>query len=418
MTDEVKKEAPPSSPAQRADYEMNTIQNDSSRVMMIATIIILIVAIIGGVIAVTPKVRQGAAQQEKIALLEQELAEAQAEREKAAAADANLSGINEKMQLLADQAKQLQNNIVSGDMQVRLNELEGKFNQVVQQSQSLGLSSMIAKVQSLQQTQEGKTLIDNLVKYLANTPEGQDIGQNFETLRMSDPNVAQIAEGVAPEDMKAAAMLIAMTQVRNSLQRNNESFEEDLILLKKAVPAEDANLLAAIDRLAPQAKYGVLTPQGLSQELRGMTGDIVAASVSGQDVSIREKAKTRLANVFMVEKNGQQISGNETQIAVAAAQRELDKGNVQGAVQILETLNGPAAATTQPLLEKAQATLMAGNLQQTISQSVVQNIKAAIGGIANPLPAGIVNPNGITNQIKNMMPGQAPAYIPPATPVQ
>lgn len=416
MTDEVKKEAPPSPP--RADYEMNLKHNDSSRVMMIATIVILVVAIIGGVIAITPKVRQGAAQQEKIALLEQELAAAQAEREKAAASEAQLSGINEKMQLLADQAKQLQNNIVSGDMQVRLNELEGKFNQVVQQSHSLGLSGMIAKVQSLQQTQEGKALVDNLVKYLANTPEGQDIGQNFETLRMSDPNVAQIAEGVAPEDMKAAAMLIAMTQVRNSLQRNNDSFEEDLVLLKKTVPAEDANLLAAIDRLAPQAKYGVLTPQGLSQELRGMTGEIVAASVSGQDVSIREKAKARLANVFMVEKNGQQVSGNETQIAIAAAQKELDKGNVQGAVQILEQLNGPAAIKTQPLLEKAQATLMAGNLQQTISQSVVQNIKAAIGGIVNPLPAGVVNPNGITSQIKNMMPGQAPAYIPPAAPVQ
>lgn len=416
MTDEVKKEATANA-ARPADYEMNLIHNDSSRVMLIATIVILIVALVGGVIAITPKVRKGAEQEEKIALLQQELAAVQAEREKAQAAETQLSGINEKMQMLAEQAKQFQNSLSTGEMQTRLNDLEGKFNQVVQQSHSLGLSGMVAKIQSIQQTPEGKTLVDNLVAHLANTPPGQDVGQNFETLRMSDPSVAQITEGVAPEDMKAAAMLIAMAQVRNSLQRNNDSFEEDLLLLKKTVPAEDVTLLAAIDRLAPQAKYGVLTSQGLSQELRGMTGDIVAASVSGQDVSIREKAKTRLANIFMVEKNGQQISGNETQIAIAAAQKELDKGNVQEAVRILETLNGPAAAQTQPFLEKAQATLMAGNLQTTISQSVVQNIKAAVSGLTNPLPTGVVNPNGFTNQIRNLMPAQqaAPVYSAPST---
>ena len=68
MTDEPKlTEIPTLNP--RPDYEMNVKQDDSSKVMLIATIVILIVAIIGGIIAVTPKVRENAAQKEQITKL-------------------------------------------------------------------------------------------------------------------------------------------------------------------------------------------------------------------------------------------------------------------------------------------------------------------------------------------------------------
>lgn len=411
MTDEAKKPEKSSPiPALNPgpDYEMNPNGQDSSRVMLIGVVVILVVAAIGAVIAITPEVKNIGAQKEKIATLEAELAAMKEKEQEPSQVETQLSDVQQKMNVLAEQAKQFQSGLANGDMKNKLAELEGKFNQVVQQSNAMGLTGMLAKIQSLQQTPEGSKIIEGIISALAATPSDGDVAQNFQNLRASDPGVAQITEGVAPEDMKAAAMLMAMSQMRHSLLRSNDSFDEDLALLKKTLPADDTALAAAIDRLAPQAKFGVLTPLGLSQEFRGLTGEIVSASLSGQDVSIQEKAKARMANVFQVEKNGQRVSGTETQIAVAAAQKELDAGNVQGAVNILNTLQGPAAQQTQPFLEKAQATLMAGNLQTMISQSVVQNVKAAVRTLSNGgMPSGIVNPYGvpaITDKIKALVP--------------
>lgn len=419
MTDEAKKtENPTPIPtlAPGPDYEMNTISPDSSKVMTIAMIVILAVAVIGGVIAITPKVKDLAGQKEKIADLEAELAATKASQRDTAPSQNELTAVEAKMGELTEQAKQLQATIASGDVQGKLTQLEGKFNQVVQQSHALGLSGMLAKVQALQQSPEGAQLVSGIVGSLAETPANKDVGQNFENLRASDPNVAALTEGVAPEDMKAAAMLIAMAQMRSSLQRSNDSFDEDLALLKRTLPSDDPALAAAIDRLAPQAKYGVLTPDGLSKEFRGLSGDIVSASLSGSDISVTDKAKARLADVFLVEKNGQRVSGTESQIAIAAAQKQLDAGNVQGAVDILKTLDGPAAEKTQPFLEKAQATLMAGDLQGVLSQSVVQNVKAGISSMVHGSAPGIVNPYGVpalTNKIKAYIPGQ-PTILTPA----
>lgn len=402
------------------DYEMNVNPDDSSKVMLIATIVILVVAIAGAVIAIAPKVKNNAAQKEKIQQLEAQLAavkrrEAQAQ----AARQAQPSGVEQQLSAVQSKMAELQSSLVNGDMQTKINDLQTKFSQMAQQSQTIGLVGMMAKIQNLQQTPEGAAMISSLVGSLAASPN--DAGEQLEALRSVDPNVAQVTEGVRPEDMKAAAMLIALTQLRHSLQRSNDSFDQDLALLKKTLPEDSVELRAAIDRLAPQAKYGVLTNEGLSQELRGLTGDIVSAGLSGQDVSIQDKAKARIANLVTVEKNGVRISGTQEQIAIAAAQKQLDAGNVQGAVDILQTIKGPAADKTQPFLEQAQATLLAGNVQNNIAQTIVQTIKGSLAGVMNGgMPTGVVNPglSSITNQIQAISPVPLPSAPPAVAPVR
>lgn len=396
------------------DFEMNVTQDDSSKVMLIATIVILVVAMIGAVIAIAPKVKEGAVQKQKIQNLEAQLAEVKREK----IADPQPSQIEAQLSAVQNKMAELQSTLVTGDMQTKINELESKFSQMAQQSQAIGLVKLLAKVQNMQQTPDGAALISSLVGTLASSPN--DAGEQLEALRAIDPNVAQVTEGVAPEDMKAAAMLIALTQLRQSLQRSNDSFDVDLALLKKTLPEDSVELRAAIDRLAPQAKYGVLNSAGLSQELRGLTGDIVAAGLSGQDVSIQDKAKARVADILTVEKNGVRVNGTQEQIAIAAAQKQLDAGNVQGAVDILQTIKGPAADKTQPFLEQAQATLLAGNLQNNIAQTIVQTIKSSVAGMGNNMPVGVVNPglSAITNQIQAISPVPLPQAPPVLAPVQ
>ena len=228
-----------------------------------------------------------------------------------------------------------------------------------------------------------------------------DLAATFSNLRDSDPRVAETFKDVAPEDMKAAVMLLGMSQLRDSLARDNTSFEQDLQLLKTTLAKDNPELLASIDRLAPKAKSGVLTPTGLSNELRGLTGDIVSASLSGQDVSITDKAVARLGTMITVEKNGQQISGTSTQIVIAQAQKKLDAGDVAGAVALLQQIQGPAAAKTQPLIDQAQATMLASHVQHLLGQNLVQTLKNMTHKSA-PYTVGNDGVNQILDTVKSV----------------
>lgn len=71
-----------------------------------------------------------------------------------------------------------------------------------------------------------------------------------------------------------------------------------------------------------------------------MAGDIVVASLKGEDVSIQEKAQARLNEIMQVEKDGELVTGTDTQATVARAQKMLDEGNIEGAIAELQGLEG------------------------------------------------------------------------------
>lgn len=374
--------------------------------------LILAAGVVGVILAMAPKVDSVSAQQIKIRELEQKMAEMEAAQKTQKAnppeessllpsdMSAKLSAIESKVGELSNQAKSyatLAADLKNGSMTARLSQVESHVNALLQQANAQGLQSMLQKVDMLQQSARGNTELRSVLSSLVTAAQGaspDDLAATFSNLRDSDPRVAETFKDVAPEDMKAAVMLLGMSQLRDSLARDNTSFEQDLQLLKTTMAKDNPELLAAIDRLAPKAKSGVLTPTGLSKELRGLTGDIVSASLSGQDVSISDKAVARLGTMITVEKNGQQISGTHTQIVIAQAQKKLDAGDVAGAVALLQQIQGPAAAKTQPLIDQAQATMLASQVQHLLGQNLVQTLKNMTHKSA-PYTVG----NGGANQI-------------------
>jgi hypothetical protein len=95
---------------------------------------------------------------------------------------------------------------------------------------------------------------------------------------------------------------------------------------------------------------------------------------------------------------------------------------VAGAIKTLETLDGSAGAKTKPLLEQAQATLAASELQGLLGQNMVGQLQNTIRQMS---AGGTVNTQGlqsIITQVQNMIPnqglitnaaGQAQIYVPP-----
>lgn len=205
----------------------------------------------------------------------------------------------------------------------------------------------------------------------------------LEAARSQSTALNQTFEGVPQNDLKAAALLLGLTQFRSSLGRDNEAFADDLQVLSGLIGDENPELSASLEKLAPYSEQGVLTPAGLLEEFKTMTGDAVVASLKGEDVSLTERAKARMNDMFQVEKNGQLVSGTDTQARMKAAEKLLNEGNLEGAIAEVEALEGPAAEAAAPWLSKAQATVMAQQASSMI-ETLTSGLSGAAAGMGLP----------------------------------
>lgn len=253
-------------------------------------------------------------------------------------------------------------------LSVRLQDLEG-------QVRSLGggkaLNAFLSRINALSAMQGGEIQLDAMIGQLAyalRNPDSASLGIDALLARARDSSalLSQTFVGVADEDLKAAALLLTMTQVRSALARDDTPFAEDLSLLKSLLGSQDPTLAAAIDRLAPQAETGVLTPQGLLRELQTLTGDVVEASLRGEDVNLSERATAQFHDIMQIERNGVPVTGTPVQGALLNAQTRLEAGDVTGAQSVLSQIDGPAAEVLAPLLRKMEATSSAQDLEHLL----------------------------------------------------
>lgn len=403
-----------------ADIHSDLQQPSHKGAFITAGVIIFAAAALGAVFAVTPEVRKLTAQEQRLKDLESEVARLHEQQQAAMPSnlEKQLESLKNKVGSLSEQAKYYGsaiNDLKTGTMVERVSKLEGHVNHLLGQANAFGLQNMLSKVETMQSSGGGSADLDMIMSSLigvgetASAESPEQMTSTFDKLRQSDPKVAATFKDIAPEDMRAAVMLMGMAQLRSSLSRNNDSFDQDLKILKMTAAKDDPVLQAAIERLAPKAKSGILTPDGLSKQLRGLTGDIVAASLTGEDVSVEDKALARLGQMIKVEKGGKQISGTDTQQRIADAQKMLDAGDVEGAVSVLNGLQGPAAEKAKPFLDEAQATMMGGQLQQLLGQNILGSLKGLVqngGGAAYTTGGG-----GLVGTIKNIIPQ---GFKPPA----
>lgn len=328
---------------------------------------------------------------------------------------------------ISEQAQTIGTTLTSPDAGTFGERLTKVEEQVLLLTGSAELGDMIARVRTLEETVAGQSQLSGAMAELTGIVDSLDgkVGSLEQRLADVQANNADGALGqtlgdVSGNDLKAAAMLLAFSQLRDSLNRQ-APFEEDLALLQKMVGEDNPELQDALLRLAPRANGGVLTPDGLSGEFKGLAGDIVVASLKGEDVSIMDKAKARLGQVLQVEKDGEMVTGTTTQAKVARAQALLDKGDVQGAITELQSLEGEAAQTAQPFVQEAQMTLLAQQVQGMMQNMILSKIGglpagAMVPAAAAPVPApsatpgvppqGHIDLNAIKDSVTHALPGQ------------
>lgn len=316
--------------------------------------------------------------------------------------------IGEDVKKVAAQAEGISKAVLAADagsLSDRLSVLEAKLNDV---EGGQAVKDLTARIRGLEVTVAGQEQLGASVAELTKIVDAIDGQVNMLDDKMSEvqtqrPNspLGETLEGVSGNDMKAAALLIAFSQLRDSLNRN-VPFEDDVVLLQKLVGDEDPELQAALQRLTPQAeKGGVLTPQGLSKEFRGYAGDIVFSSLKGEEVSAADKAKARITQVLNVKKDGELLGGTPTQKTVARAQEQLDANDIQGAIATLQTLDGPAKAQAAPFIQQAEAALLADQIQNMLRQMIVANVGSNMNTATGSAGTGL---KAVTDKVQAVLP--------------
>jgi hypothetical protein len=267
----------------------------------------------------------------------------------------------------------------------RLNVLE----QQLKAGGAAPLAGMAQNLQNMVQTPQGQmdwqaamTELRGLVTGLQGRTDGLE--QALSAARVDQDALGRTLSDVSARDVQAAAMLMALTQLRDTTSRETP-FADDLALLREVAQNSDPALLASIDALAPYAASGVLSPSGLKRELLASASDIIAAKARGENVSIKDRIIARFQSLFSIKKDGMPVMAGGERAVIEQAASQLDTGNVAGAIDILKQIEGANGVATQGWQNKAQATLLVQQLDQKLVGSLIQKIKNGLSGTAAPI---------------------------------
>lgn len=254
------------------------------------------------------------------------------------------------------------------------------------ESQYSSLSGLMNRIDSMTGQGEKQT-VDESVNNLRNVIQHMqgDVARLDDAVadaRNKNAELARLLQDVSRQDLGAAAMLLALGQFRESVG-SGRPFKEDLQIIRDLV-GNSPELRAAIDRMAPYAESGVLTPDALQSEFGDLATDIIAAGLTGEDLSLGDLATQRLSSMVTVTKDGKRILTPNHPITntVNTAHEQILKGDVRGAVQTLQKLEGPAGRAAEKWVQKARAMLLAEDANMKISQDILQRLSSGTSGRA------------------------------------
>ena len=314
------------------------------------------------------------------------------------------SVINQTVASLQQKVNELSN--AGPAIATRLTALEQQFRNMG----TPGMASVAGSVAAMASTPEGQQTIQTAVDDLRGMVTGmQGRMDGFDSAlaqaKTENDALGRTLSDVSGRDLGAAAMLLTLTSIRTSVDRQTP-FADDLALLKTLAGTTDPELGASIDKMAPYAEDGVLSPQALKRELQGSANDIITAKLKGEDVSMKDKVLGRLKGLFSIKKDGQEVGGSEERALIDQASAQLDAGDVKGAMATLDQLEGPAAQEVAPWQQAAAGTVAAPDLQAQLIQSIMTKIHTAMTTMASGVggsATGVVNAGPI-----NMAPQQPP----------
>ncbi len=178
--------------------------------------------------------------------------------------------------------------------------------------------------------------------------------ETSDTVARLSRRIAELAAQVPAPDAEGArrrAALLALGQLREAVL-DGRSFAAELAALREVT---DETFLAAdaAGRLAELAPAGVASEAQLKSAFDRAAGGIVRAGVIPEDGGWVDRTIARLTAPIRWRRTDQ-LEGSGVQATVARAEARVKAGNFAGAVEELETLDGPAREAAADWIEAAR----------------------------------------------------------------
>lgn len=281
------------------------------------------------------------------------------------------------------------------------------------------LSALTDRMEAMAASPQGQAEWQSAISDLRNTVTGlsgrtDNIDTALTEARAQNDALGRTLSQVSGNDVGAAAMLLALTNLRGAVDRQ-APFQQDLELLKGVSDADPA-LAESLDKLAPYAQSGIMSPAALKGALQASANDIITAKLRGEDVSMKEKFMLHLKSLLSIRKDGVADGSGAEQELIQTASRQLDSGDVAGAMATLQQLQGPSAEAAAPWQAQAQGTLVAQSVDMNLVNAIITKVKNGLATAASPVSSmtGVVNMGPINMGPATTTAVPAPGQIEPA----
>jgi hypothetical protein len=337
----------PAEPAAAAAAETPTpaaASDGASRMRrLVAALVLLNVALIAALASApywAPRFGGGSggadvtALQAKIDALQGRLAEADQTRQRLAAAEQRLAGVEARGTTGATprDAQQAQ---IMGQLADRLAILEQRVASVDTTS---GNAAAVAATKSLEsETQALAHRLDDQAQALSKV---------------------QTSQAQSP-DRTDAALLLAVDRLHQAIQTSRPYDVE--LATATALARDRPEALAALTPLQARAARGVPSLAVLAERLELLAPALTSAAATPADDDWRSQMLAKVKSLVSVRRVGSRAAaeGGDVEVALAEAEAALKAGDLAGAVAAMRKLDGAAAETAKPWLGDAEARLAA-----------------------------------------------------------
>ena len=165
----------------------------------------------------------------------------------------------------------------------------------------------------------------------------------------------------------ADGLILAAGQLRQTVLAGRP-YEAPLTALA-ALADRDEALLPAISALKPFAKGGVVTRRALSDQFSALTRAVLRADQKDGG-GFLQRIWQRISSLVTVRRVGE-VAGGETDAILARTERRLAADELAAAIELMDGLDGPAAAAAQSWVDRAKARLGAEAALEAIQAQII-----------------------------------------------
>ncbi len=173
-------------------------------------------------------------------------------------------------------------------------------------------------------------------------------------------------------DVDAQATILAIGELRDALERG-QPFSGILPTLSRLVSDQPA-AAEALESLTPYGERGIPTRVDLDARFGDMAEAVLQAAVEADGGGVLDRVRSQVQGLVSVRPVAGEVEGDSIDAMLARGEDRLDRGNLRGAVEALEGLEGAPADAAEPWLTDARARLAAEDAIATLTGSTIEEL--------------------------------------------